>query len=493
MLTILTQTNQIPEVKKDIETVYRLSELVTVTSNLNQIDPNTELIKIENNSILLSLDWFDTAPPYIFSEIPLNQKNLLAIVFYKLGNYDKALTYVEKQNYLHHQLQIAINLQLAYPISEADFVNEKRPHNQCIIQHYGNYIGNTSVEELKKRYKTTINQLKNDELKAYTVKCYNDFLLDNNLFKQVKDEVHLLENQPISLEAKNALLIQLAYALMAELELPYDIKKLEKIAALFAQGIQFFEEKKLTIQAGLLLIDASEIANYQNNYISSKDLINKAIAYFKDAEIPAFLAEASLRKATLLYTWSKNGNPQYYKPAINAFQDTLKIVKRDTHPQKFADIHHTLAIIYSEIPVSEKEKAIWAAFCASSFNEALQFYTKEKYPYQYAMINHNYATALIHFPEAKLHNNLNKSHDMFEEALAIRTPEQYPFERSMSLLNQLELYWLMHNQNNIEEEKKYAIMLNKANEIKQLVTDAALIEKANEHLNALKKLKTILN
>ncbi len=36
-------------------------------------------------------------------------------------------------------------------------------------------------------------------------------------------------------------------------------------------------------------------------------------------------------------------------------------------------------------------------------------------------------------------------------------------------------------------------MLDKANEIKELVSDQALIEKANEHLEALKNLKTILN
>ena len=45
----------------------------------------------------------------------------------------------------------------------------------------------------------------------------------------------------------------------------------------------------------------------------------------------------------------------------------------------------------------------------------------------------------------------------------------------------------------IEEAKKYNAMLNKANEIPQLVTDSALIEKANEHIEALKNLKTILN
>ena len=167
--------------------------------------------------------------------------------------------------------------------------------------------------------------------------------------------------------------------------------------------------------------------------------------------------------------------------------------KRDTHPQKFADVHHNLALIYSEIPVSSEEKPIWTAFCASSFKEVLKFYTKEDYPYEFAMASHNYATALMSFPEAKLHNNLDKAFGMFEDALSVRTGVAYPFERALTLVNQLELYWIMHNENSEEEAKKYNAMLNKANEIPQLVTDSALIEKANEHIEALKNLKTILN
>ena len=82
---------------------------------------------------------------------------------------------------------------------------------------------------------------------------------------------------------------------------------------------------------------------------------------------------------------------------------------------------------------------------------------------------------------------------MFEDALTVRTKDAYPFERALTLVNQLELYWIMHNENSEEESEKYKTMLNKAYEISQLVTDNTLIEKANEHIEALKNLKTILN
>jgi tetratricopeptide (TPR) repeat protein len=250
---------------------------------------------------------------------------------------------------------------------------------------------------------------------------------------------------------------------------------------LYHQGISFYEDKGQKVNAGLLYIEASEVANFQNDHTTSKDYINKAIFIFKEADIPEFMGEAGLRKATLLYTWSKNGSPQYYKPAINAFQDTLKVFKKDTHPQKFADVHHKLALIYSEIPVSPEEKPIWTAFCASSFEEVLKFYTKESFPYEFAMACH------------KLHDNLNKAYQMFEDALNIRTAESYPLERALTLINQLELYWIMHNKDSEEEVRNYNTMLDKAHEIKQLVKDKTIMNQADEHIEALYDLKKVLH
>jgi len=170
----------------------------------------------------------------------------------------------------------------------------------------------------------------------------------------------------------------------------------------------------------------------------------------------------------------------------------LRMVVHSIHPQKFADIHHNLALIYSEIPVSNEEKAIWTAFCASSFKNAIDFYTKDEFPYEHAMVCHNYATALLGFPEAKLHNNLSKAEKLFDTALEIRTANQFPFERTLTLLNQLSLYWLSHNNDLTSEWEKYGVMVNKAQEILMLTEDKSIKEKAEEHIRQLEALKTII-
>ena len=492
MITILTTTKQ-DFVNDCLNSVDRLSELVSVGDS--DAERTNTTIKVENDSLIPVIDWNDTEFPYIFPTLTLIKNNLLAIVFYKLGNMQKAFEFLSESDALYQHLLIIANLQFGYPITkeQIEFLKETSEHNLAIAYNFGTVDENIDINTLQTIYEDAIKNGVLNEHKLFSAKHYVNLLLDKDLFTDAEKLIRSVLERASTKEEKNAMNALLATSLISQIKIPYNADTLNEIASLQTECISFYEKNDLKVNAGLVLINASEIANFQNGFIKSKDFVNKAILYFKEANIPEFLGEATLQKAILLYTWSKNGSPQYYKPAINTFQNALKVFKRDTHPQKFADIHHNLALIYSEIMVSDQEKPIWTAFCASSFKEALQFYTKEEFPYQYAMVSHNYATALMGFPEAKLHNNLDKAFKMFEDALQIRTAKNYPFERALTLLNQLELYWLIHNEDASDENKKYNEMLAKTNEIFTLIDDKTLLDKANEQLKQLKNLKTIIN
>ncbi len=493
MLTILTTTDTNQKILNTIASIDRLDELVTVTQDSNTITDFKTLV-INSDEIIVPLDWYDLEPPYVFPTTPFTKENLLALVFYKLGNQQKSFEFVSEESPLYQHLLIATHLQFGYEISSSmvDFCYRTSLHNNAVVNYYGAVEGPKSNEELKKEFSEALSEAENDEIKVFTAKHFLNLLLDYGELKEAKRLVEAQLSIAISNDAKNAMSTHLAGILMAELEVPYSKKKLDEVHNVQLSAIAYYESKNLKVQAGMLLVDAAEIANFKKDYIASKELINKAIQYFKQADIPEFLGEAGFKKAILLYTWSKNGSPQYYKAAINAFQDVLKVFKRDTHPQKFADVHHNLALIYSEIPVSSEEKAMWTAFCASSFKEVLAFYTKDKYPYENAMASHNYATALMDFPPAKIHDNLKKAARLFNEALDVRTANAYPFERALTLLNQLELGWLTHNEDSSEELEKYEDMKAKAKEIIVLVSDTSLISQANDHLKELEKVKSLI-
>ena len=494
MLTLLTTTENLSKIWEDIRSVDRLEELLTVVTDIHLWDEKNKLLLFENNQLRAPLDWHYTELPYIFPPIEYSKARFLALVFYKLSNPQSAIQQLDEADVLYPHLQLAIHLQFQYPIPQEvlPFVKKQTLHNQCIVQHYGHLPQHKSPESLVALYEKAIAKAENDTLRIFTLKQYGNLLLDLQQYAVLEKLLRKQNALATSETATNALDVLLARVLMEQLTIPYPTTVLKEIMALQEKSIAYYESKGLTVNAALVLIDASEVANFQKDYVLSKTYINKAILYFKEADIPEFLGEAGLRKATLLYTWSKDGSPQYYKPAINAFQDVLKIFKRDTHPKQFADIHHHLALIYSEIPVAPDEKPLWTAFCASSFKEVLNFYTQEKYPYEFAQVCHNYATALMNFPEAKLHNNLDKAFDLFEVALQVRTKKDYPLERALSLLNQLELYWLMHN-DETAEQSKFKQMIEKANAVADLVRDSQLIQQAEQHLEQLEHIKPLIH
>ncbi len=492
MITIVTTIEEHSAVAKTIASVHRLDELVTVTTD-RAAREGDKIVYVTQGIIKSPIDWFDTEPPYRYPDVPLTESNLLAVIFDKLGNQQQAFQWLSETDKLYPHLLAATYLRFGYEFTD-ELIETIRisSHNEVIVQHYGNVNPKKSFKVLRESYTNALDAATDKEMKSYTAKHYLNLLIDGGLYEDAIKAARLFLDKAGTKEATLALKIQLATALFKNLSVPYDQEKLKYLGELQSECIAELEQRGLQLNVALLAMDACDVANFRNDFPQAKTYITKAIQYFKEENIDEFLGEAGLKKAHLLYNWSKNGSPQYYKAAINAFQDTLKVFKRDRYPEHFADVQHNLGLIYSEIPAAEEEKPIWTAFSASAFKEALRIYTKEGYPYEHAMVCHNYATALMHFPPAKLHDNFKRSNGLFEEALKIRTAEEYPMERALTLLNQLELAWLMHNADNSEEGKRYAEMKAKAHEVKALVQSENLLAVVTEHLSKLEQLKEVI-
>ncbi len=494
MLTVLTRTDHIEEVQAAIDSVERLSELVTVQSELDLLPPADKTLVVRNKEIMVPYEWFEREPPYVLPNLPYSKENLLAIVFYKIGNAQKAFEYLQGGDGLFHHLEIASHLQFSYSIDSdmLAFAKKTSSHNYAIVNHFGALGDQADREKTIDAYAKAIKEAPNEELKVYTAKYYSDLLIDLGRFEEALLLIQNVEGLAISEMALNAMTVQKALAKFAAIELPFATGALDELNILFAASIEFYLRNKLDVNAAILMMKSAEVAGYRNRFAESKDLINKSISIFKREDLTEFLGQAGLQKATLLYNWSKNGQPQYYKAAINAFQDTLKVYKRDSHPEHFADIKHYLGVLYSEIPVTADEKGIWSAFAASSFKEALESFDKNQTPYEYAMVCHNYATALMSFPPAKLHDNLKKAEGLFDEALDVRTASKHPFERALSLMNKLELYWQMNNENKMDEAAQVSKMSAIAKEIKTLTSEKKILDKVDGHLLGIKKLKSLI-
>ena len=399
------------------------------------------------------------------------------------------MTYVDRESQLYQHFSIALALKKGEGINAAQlqFLEKNNPHNLAVVHALGQPCDPLPIIAVNRLFDKGIEAASSQYLRHFSRKHYINFLLDTQQLDRAKATVTNTLKESISEVARINFRRQLAYCIRAGLQPPYVKSDWDEIAQIFSECIDFYEAKGLDCQAGLLFIELAEVKELQQEFKASKSNINKAIMIFKQEALAPFLGEALVQKASLLYHWAKIENPSYFKAAIPAFQEALKIFTKDDDPQKYADIKHQMAMLYSEVQTAENEKPIWAAFSAAAFQEALAYYKAYPNSYEFANVAHNYATALMGFPEARLKDNLAKANALFEKAFVVRDKTNYPLERALTLLNQLELLWIRHNDKQSDEYNNLQLMMEKVSEIPRLVNDPAIIAQAVKHKEALEE------
>ncbi len=500
MITIFAAESRLDALRQVIQRVPRLEELVALKDFLvHQPEADGHTLMVKDKGIVQLLDWRNTAPPYLLPEyVAYSPANLLGLIFAKLGNYEEAEACLKPENpSLWAELQCVRALQWGWPLNPdtlmagySAFDEYRLMHNQAIVRHYA--AGEEADFDLRKTlyfYQEALECAPNDEFKAFTVRHLATLLTDLGELDLAEQELHQAIEYALSDEARWELKHALTAVWMKQLTPPYDEALLASLKGLLWEVLQRYEQQQRLPEAGLLWLDAAHIANISHSFAEALGYVNRAIAIFEQETLPELLANAQYKRGQLLYTWAQNGNPQFYRGAMESFQQALRVFTREHDPATFADIHHHLGVVYSEIPDEAKKKSIWAAVSSASFKEALQFYTKEAFPYQYAMICNSYGNALTKYPAALHSDNCEKALFYYQEALDIRRPEAYPLERAITLLNYVEACWYLGHTEDRFDEDRYWDMRRKAEEALRLAQDPAMQETAQQHIDKLAELR----
>ncbi|MCU0449818.1 MAG: hypothetical protein MUC97_08220 [Bernardetiaceae bacterium] len=492
LLNIYTLAPLASQVAQIIGQEPRLGELVGIRLMPEYYPvPDSHSLIVDEEGIIVPLDWYNETPPFQFAQpLAFTGPHLLGLVYARLSNYQRAyellarlplLVEVDLLNRLQHGATLPLG-EFTAP-EEGPFARYRAAHNQAVLMHYGQLPAD--LEEVKRQYHTAGGLAPNDELRAYTARHYAALLADHGQWAEAEQLLPLAISYALSDEGKIALKDLLYHVWLAQLTVPYHPGRLEQLKTTLWEVFQFYEQNGKRPQLALALTDAAHVANLSNSFAEALGYINRAIQIFAEEELPELLANAQLRKGTLLYTWAQGGQPQFYRPAMEAYQEALKQFTKETQPDIFADIHHNLGVIYSEIPDEAKKKSIWASVSTTSFREALLYYNKEQFPYEYAMICNNYGNALTKYPAAVKTDNYARALEQYDEALSVRSAAAHPYERALTLLNYLEAAWFAGHNTDQLDPARYATMLAYAQEIPRLVDDASLRAEAARHLEKL--------
>ena len=498
MLSIFATTEHHKQLHETLGKENRLNELVEIHDFLETRPvPSANSILIKNGEIAFPIDWFNVQPPFLLPEtIDLTEENLLGVIFSKLNNFEKTYSYLKDSNpSFLKELDFINRLQQSIPIDPNELTSHYSPfeeyrlmHNQAILRYYAATSENFDLEKTIYFFEEAIKCSPSEEHAAFTTRQLGLMIIDLQQPSKAAEILESIDQQNISKEAKLELKNTLCQAWLQQLSVPYDKDLLEKLKTSLWEVLKFYEETNRNAELGLLLLDAAHIANISESFSESLGYVTKAIRIFEEEELTELSANAQLRKGTLLYTWAQNGNPQFFKPAVESYHNALKVFTKEEAPDVFADIHHHLAVIYTDMPSEKAKRSIWAGVANSSFTEALDYFNKEDFPYEYGMICNNFGNAFTKFPQAVLTDNFEKSLYYYQEALDVRTPN-IPYERAITLLNFLEASWNVGNNPEEFNESRFEDMVAKAKEVKTLVDNEEMLEEAQKHLDLLKELK----
>ena len=457
-----------------------------------------EHLIIEKGFISSVVDWQNTMPPYLLPEkIFFNKDVFMALVLLRLGEFEKSLLLVNKEPALKSEIEITCKLALDEPIDQGmisvetyqDFDDYRLMHNHAIIRHYGQV---QHIAQIEYYYKDAILSAPSEEYAAFTAFHYFNYLFDQGRFEEAEGQLRKIHLAEVSQEGKMKIQASLTHLHTQLLSPPYDEESLQELKDKLWQCVTYYDIHGFRIEEAQCLLDAGFIASITESFAEALGYYTKAIKIFSEEGMDEFKFQALLQKARLLTTWAQNGNPQFFKPAMDAYQQASRFFTKEYFPLAYAEIQENLGIIYSEIPDEAKKKSVWAAVSASSFLEALSIYTKEEFPHDYARVSNHYGNALMKYPQAVRSDNFVKALSYFQEALSVRDAENFPIERSITLLNYLEACWNADNSQDENNPGRLFEMQYRINELMEINAGEDFIQQAKTHQEKLNQLRTII-
>jgi tetratricopeptide (TPR) repeat protein len=115
--------------------------------------------------------------------------------------------------------------------------------------------------------------------------------------------------------------------------------------------------------------------------------------------------------------YSSMGNLQ---EAIKHYWEALNFFTLDRDPYMYALINNNMGLAYLSTNVSDIEDQVRLTYGVQCLKNALKVFTKEKYPKEWASTTMNYANALQYLPTANPSKNLLKAIELYREVLNYR-------------------------------------------------------------------------
>ncbi len=109
-----------------------------------------------------------------------------------------------------------------------------------------------------------------------------------------------------------------------------------------------------------------------------------------------------------------------HQEAVKYFQEALNFISKEEDSYTWALAHNNLALSLLSQPAVTEEDQVRIAMGIQHLKKALEVFTREEYPQEWASATLNYANALVYAPTGEPLKNLLKAVELYEEVLEFR-------------------------------------------------------------------------
>ncbi len=149
---------------------------------------------------------------------------------------------------------------------------------------------------------------------------------------------------------------------------------------------------------------------------------------------PEEIAEAEMNLGVVIQALAGLGCANI-ADAIKAYQRSVRVFGRESHPTEYAILHNNLATAYLSIPLSDTRANMREALAVQSFTEALKVVTLVDNPTEFAMLQNNLGNALQYARSGHPIGNNLRALEAYDASLAVRNAKDTPAEYANTMAN----------------------------------------------------------
>jgi tetratricopeptide (TPR) repeat protein len=257
----------------------------------------------------------------------------------------------------------------------------------------------------------------------------------------VKAAMDIIASSAATTQEKIEMLIEMAQGFQKK---PKTAQDLWNAVSLCHQAYDLCDQDNLLWQArakvGIAVALKAIPAVGEQLLLEAKERFQEALPILEQLATPVELAEAQMNFGLVLQSLVPF-NLARMTDSIQAYQKALEVFTWQKYPQEYAILHNNIAIAYLSIPPTSEREYLRQGYSVQTFEEALKHIELISHPREYAMLQNNLGNALQYLPSSHPLENVVRAIAAYDEALKVRNPKDTPLEYANTISNKANALW----------------------------------------------------